>query len=135
MNENAVKNFAARESNFSMTYFGISRLRKVFESRRDTYSRHVPLKFAPQIAVCRSDEDRSQGTEGADDGKSEELMISLQPVLRESTKILESLVITNAAIGRRHTGMLTAIEENSPMMTLRPVKALYAVFIYVLVIL
>ncbi len=30
--------------------------------------------------------------------------------------------------------MLTAMELNRPMMTLRPVRALYAVFMYVLVI-
>ena len=31
---------------------------------------------------------------------------------------------------RPKSGMFTAIDENNPMMTLRPVKAEYAVFMY-----
>lgn len=50
---------------------------------------HIPLKLAPDIAVGRRDEDRSQGAQGSDDGKSEELIIPGQIVFGKSSKIGE----------------------------------------------
>jgi len=124
INENDTKNFAARDSKLAMTAgMYLSSFRTIgSEAMRNFNS---PLEIAPKIRVGTCNKDGSQGTKCTDHRKCEILVIPGKIVFREATEIwhvylrLRSVSLADNS----KSSLLTAMLENSPIMTLSAVKA------------
>lgn len=89
------------------------------------YVGHVPFDVAPDLGVRARYKDWCQRSESAHYRQREELVSACEVVLREAAKVLVCGQWSwgrRGGEGRESTGMLTAMEEKSPIITFRPVK-------------
>ena len=127
INENATKNFAARDSKLAMTAgMYLSSFRTIASEARAEFS--LPLEVAPKIRVGTCNENGGQGTKCTDHRKCKVLVISGKVVLRKATEVGHVYLWFALSTFGRQFGMgyksssLTAMLENSPIMTLSAVN-------------